>query len=186
MSESAKKRRPKTRPLRAEPVRERGAEVVRPRHKAEGRSEKSPGLVVNKAAEIRRTASLLVSQGELPRPSTIRERLKRKGIVVTSQQVSMALSNTEFAYRRNQIDQGRPPVLFPDPALALRQVSIEDVMEARKFVEKLGGIEKAMAALVAFRQFGGEQATATELTKSQTATDGNSPETARAAMRLTS
>jgi hypothetical protein len=156
MSESAKKQRPKTRPPRAEPVRERGAEVVQPRRRPEGRKEKSSGLVVNKAAEIRRVASLLVSEGELPRPKTIRERLGRKGIVVTSQQVSMALSNTEFAYRRNQIDQRRSPVFFPEPTLALGQVSIDDVYKAREFVRSMGSLEKAMAALVALGQFGGE------------------------------
>ena len=118
--------------------------------------QKSPGLVVNKAAEIRRVASLLVTEGELPRPKTIRQRLGRKGIVVTSQQVSMALANTEFAYRRIQVDQRRPPVVFPDPTLALGQVSIDDVYKAREFVRSMGSLEKAMAALVALGQFGGE------------------------------
>jgi hypothetical protein len=153
MSDPAKKQRPKTGQPRAEPVRERGTELVRPRRKTEGRKEKAPGLVVNKAAEIRRVASALVAEGELPRPKTIRERLGRKGIVVTSQQVSMALANTEFAYRRIQVDQRHPPVVFPEPTLALSQCSLEDVLEARKFVERLGSLERAMAALVALGQF---------------------------------
>lgn len=68
-------------------------------------SEKSPGMILNKAAEIRREASLLASQGVLPRPKVVREQLGRKGITVTSQQVSMALSKTEFAYRKNQPHQ---------------------------------------------------------------------------------
>lgn len=155
MSESAENRRGQTRPPRAEPVKERVHEIDRPRRdKSDGRT-KSPGLVVNKAAEIRRIASLLVAQGDLPRPKTIRERLRRKGISVTSQQVSMALAKTEFAYRRNQVDQ-RPPVLFPEPTLALAQVSIDDVIKAKAFVADVGTIEKAMAALVALKQFGGE------------------------------
>jgi hypothetical protein len=108
---------------------------------------KSPGLVVNKAAEIRRVASALVAEGELPRPKTIRERLGRKGIVVTSQQVSMALANTEFAYRRIQVDQRHPPVLFPDPTLALSKVSFEELEETREFVRKLGSAEKALVAI---------------------------------------
>lgn len=57
---------------------------------------KSPGLVANKAAEIRKVATLLASRGKTPRPKAIREHLGRKGIVVNSQQVSMALTNTEF------------------------------------------------------------------------------------------
>ena len=46
--------------------------------------------------------------------------------------------------------------MFPEPTLALGQVSIEDVIKARNFVADVGTIEKAMAALVALKQFGGE------------------------------
>jgi hypothetical protein len=158
MSQPERKRRTPTRPLRAEPVREPAKDHGRARRqKSDGPTEKSPGLVVNKAAEIRRVASVLVSQGKLPRPKAVREHLGRRGIVVTSQQVSMALSNTEFAYRRNQIDQRRPSLLIPEPTLALSQVSIDDVYKAREFVSAIGSLEKAMAALVALKQFGGEQ-----------------------------
>ena len=111
--------------------------------------QKSPGLVVNKAAEIRRVASLLVTEGELPRPKTIRQRLGRKGIVVTSQQVSMALANTEFAYRRIQVDQRRPPVVFPDPLDAISQVCAEEFPKVKEFAREMGSIERAIAALVA-------------------------------------
>ena len=111
--------------------------------------QKSPGLVVNKAAEIRRVASLLVTEGELPRPKTIRQRLGRKGIVVTSQQVSMALANTEFAYRRIQVDQRRPPVVFPDPLDAFSQVLPNEFPKAQEFAREMGSIERAIAALVA-------------------------------------
>lgn len=111
--------------------------------------QKSPGLVVNKAAEIRRTASLLVAEGELPRPKTIRQRLGRKGIVVTSQQVSMALANTEFAYRRIQVDQRRPRVVFPDPLDAISQVLPNEFPKAQEFAREMGSIERAIAALVA-------------------------------------
>lgn len=113
--------------------------------------KKSPGLVVNKAAEIRRTASLLVSQGELPRPSTIRERLKRRGIVVTSQQVSMALSNTEFAYRRNATQSAHPMIVI-DPLSAVNKVSHEEIGRAGGLVKEMGSFEKALDALVAFGQ----------------------------------
>jgi hypothetical protein len=107
------------------------------------RPKKSTGLVVNKAAEIRRVASLLAAEGGLPRPKTIRERLGRKGIAVTSQQVSMALSNTEFAYRRIQTGRRRPEI----------EVSLEEVVNAKKFVEQMGSVEKAMASIAAFGRF---------------------------------
>jgi hypothetical protein len=121
--------------------------MARTREKTKGLSasepKKSPGLVVNKAAEIRRVAGVLVAEGELPRPKTIRERLGRKGIVVTSQQVSMALTDTEFAYRRNQVDRAHPEI----------EVSLEDVVNAKKFVEQMGSVEKAMASIAAFGKY---------------------------------
>ena len=107
------------------------------------KKHKTPGLVPNKSMEIRKAARELVSQGKTPRPRDIVAQLKAKGIVTSSQQVSMALSNTEFAYRRNQ------------EAQALGQVSIEDVFKAKKFVADLGTIEKAMAALAALKKFKG-------------------------------
>ena len=40
--------------------------------------------------------------------------------------------------------------------MAFGQVSIDDVYKAREFVRSMGSLEKAMAALVALGQFGGE------------------------------
>jgi len=40
----------------------------------------------------------------------------------------------------------------PDPK-ALRQVSVEDLVKAQKFVEEIGNFEKAMASVVVFSQF---------------------------------
>lgn len=61
--------------------------------------KKSDGWVLNKTAEIRKVAKSLVVQGKPPRPKDIRQILETKGIKVTSQQVSMSLSKTEFAYK---------------------------------------------------------------------------------------
>ena len=113
---------------------------------------KTPGLVVNKAAEIRRAASLLVSHRELPRPSTIRELLRRRGIVVTSQQVSMALSNTEFAYRRNTPKWEGPRPVLPDPLECIRQTSRQNLDDAEELVRKVGSLKGAIASLVALGQ----------------------------------
>lgn len=66
----------------------------------------------NKSMEIRKAARELVAQGKPPRP-----------------QVSTALRDTEFALRKP--DWHNPPVILPDPAQALGQVSIEDVLKAR-------------------------------------------------------
>ncbi|MEI7927366.1 MAG: hypothetical protein WCH40_02370 [Verrucomicrobiales bacterium] len=118
---------------------------------------------VNKTAEIRKAARALVLKGMPPRPMDIKARLKKSGIEVTSPQVSTALAGTEFAFRRNREEWARPRSLFPEPTLALSQVSIDDVLEARKFVERLGSLEKAMAALVALGQFGGGASKPSEL-----------------------
>jgi hypothetical protein len=133
--------------------------------RSKARSEAPVGVLsdgcepVSKTAEIRKAARFLVSNGLPPRPMDIVARLKKAGIVVTSAQVSTALAGTEFAFRRNREEWERPRSLFPEPTLALSQVSIEDVLEARKFVERLGTLKRAMAALVALGQFGGEAKT---------------------------
>jgi hypothetical protein len=123
-----------------------------------GRSEP-----VNKTAEIRKAARALVLKGMPPRPMDIVARLKKAAIEVTSAQVSTALAGTEYAFRRSREEWSRPRPLFPEPTLALSQCSIEDVLEARKFVERLGSLEKAMAALVALGQFGGGASKPSEL-----------------------
>jgi hypothetical protein len=160
--------------------------IVKPKVAREiGADRKESGSAISKSDAIRQMARELVSKGQPPRPKDIVTELRKKGIVVLSSQVSTALRDTEFALRQLRVDWDSPPVLFPEPALALRQVSIDDVNKARDFVCLIGSLEKAMAALVALGQFGGEQATATEQTKSQTAADGRSSEK-ESAMRLTS
>jgi hypothetical protein len=134
-------------------------------HGRKGRSKagsETPAVVpsdrsepVNKAAEIRREARGLVLQGRAPRPIDIIARLKKREIEVTSAQVSTALAGTEFAYRRNREEWARPQSPFPEPALAFQLVGLEDVQMAKEFVDQIGSLEKAMAALVALQQFGG-------------------------------
>jgi|688.fasta_scaffold151684_2 hypothetical protein len=133
-----------------------GRSKTRPQKRAE-RSEQA--VPVNKTLEIRKVARQMVAVGKPPRPIEIVAQLKARGIDITSAHVSTALANTDFAFRRNRPDWERPQVVFPDPTLALGQVSIDDVIKARKFVVDLGTIEKAMAALVALKQFGGEAKT---------------------------
>ncbi len=158
----------------------------RSKKRSKKKAERSDQAVpVNKTLEIRRVARQMVAAGKPPRPVEIVARLEASGIDVTSAQVSTALANTDFAFRRNRTDWEGPQVIFPDPSVAFGQVSIDDVYKAQEFVRLIGSLEKAMAALVALGQFGGEQATATEQTKSQTAADGRSSEKGRA-MRLTS
>ena len=110
----------------------------------------------SKSEAIRAIARDMVAKGQPPRPKEIIAALRNLGITVLSSQVTTALRDTAFALRQFRVDWERPPVLFPEPALALSLVSLDDVFKAKKFVADLGGIEKAKAALVALVQFGGE------------------------------
>lgn len=111
--------------------------------------------LVNKAAEIRREARGLVLQGRSPRPIDIIARLKNREIEVTSAQVSTALAGTDFAFRRNREEWARPQSTFPESFLAFQIVGLEDLQKANAFVEDLGSLERAKAALVALQQLGG-------------------------------
>ena len=124
-----------------------------------GANRTEPVRATSKSEAIRAIARDMVSKGQPPRPKEIIAALRKKGIIVLSSQVTTALRDTEFALRQFRVDWERPPVVFPEPALALSLVSIDDVSKAKKFVADLGGIEKAKAALVALVQFGGESKT---------------------------
>lgn len=119
--------------------------------------QKSPGLVVNKTAAIRRVAAMLVSQGKPPRPKIIKEMLETEGIKVSSAQVSMGLTDTEFAYRRNTVDQRRPQSRLPNPLDAISQVLPNEFPKAQEFAREMGSIERAIAALVALSHCKREQ-----------------------------
>lgn len=121
-----------------------------------GFSRDTPVRETSKSDAIRAIAREMVLRGQPPRPKEIVAALRKLGITVLSSQVSTALRDTAFALRQLRVDWERPPVLFPEPTLAFGQVSIDDVIKAKAFVADVGTIEKAMAALVALKQFGGE------------------------------
>ena len=141
--------------------------------------------LINKTAKIREAARKMIEKGRPPRPVELVEALAAEGIDVSSGQVCVALRGTEFALKEHIGPTAHPVVSFPNPATALSQVSIDEVLAAREFVQRVGSLKKAMAALVALKQFGGEQVTAMEQTDAQTAADGRSSEKRRT-MRLTS
>ena len=133
--------------------------LVQPKFREQRADRKELGQAISKSEAIRQVAREMVVKGLPPRPKDIVSELHKKGIVVLSSQVSTALRETEFSLRQLRVDWNRPPVLFPEPTAALGQVSIDDVIKARNFVADVGTIEKAVAAIVAFKQFGGEAKT---------------------------
>lgn len=105
---------------------------------------------LNKTALIRKTAQELQTKMPLVRPRDIVKALEKQGVDVTSPQVSMALRGTNLAYRQKRTYAGRPQRNLSQRAA---DVSVDDVLKAREFVRQIGSVEKADAALFAYRQF---------------------------------
>jgi hypothetical protein len=120
------------------------------------KNPKSDVSRVNKTQKIREAArKLLEKTGSRPRPKDIISELEGDEIAVTSPQVSQALAGTDLAFRQKRAIR-KTQADFPDPATAIGLVSVDDLIAARDYVLKVGALKKAMAALVALRQFGGE------------------------------
>lgn len=114
---------------------------------------------VNKSEEIRKVASSMKNKGEKPRPVTIIEVLRKQGVEVSSPQVSMVLKKMGFRPRRRSKTGGAEKAAAKGSAKsAVRakktsNITLEDLMEAKKIVGSLGGVDKALATLEALRKF---------------------------------
>jgi hypothetical protein len=118
---------------------------------------------VNKSAEIRKVATAMKARNEKPRPVTIIEVLGKQGVEVSSPQVSMVLKRMGFRPRRRRKGSAKPAggvavVTTKGNAKAVRtkatKISVEDLVAAKKAVSRLGGLDRALAAIEALRQFG--------------------------------
>jgi hypothetical protein len=116
---------------------------------------------VNKSAEIRKVAAAMKAAGEKPRPVVIIATLKKQGVEVSSPQVSMVLKRMGFRPRRRRKNgaAGKPVATTAGSAKAVRmkatKISVEDLVAAQKAVSRLGGLDRALAAIEALRQFEG-------------------------------
>ena len=115
---------------------------------------------VNKSAEIRKIAAAMKASGEKPRPVTIIGVLKKQGVEVSSPQVSMVLKRMGFRQRKRRKGgklAGNALVTTKGSGKAVRtkatKISIEDLVAAKKAVSRLGGLDRALAAIEALRQF---------------------------------
>ncbi|MFM8733953.1 MAG: hypothetical protein ACKOC8_01975 [Pirellulales bacterium] len=127
---------------------------------AEKSAEKKPAADVNKSAEIRKLATAMKAKGEKPRPVTIIAVLKKQGIEVSSPQVSMVLKRMGFKPRRRRKSGGLAAVAAAaakagktGPGGKKAKISVEDLVAAKKAVGRLGGLDRALAAIEALRQF---------------------------------
>ena len=124
-------------------------------------TEKKPATDINKSEEIRKVATAMKAKGEKPRPVTIIATLKKQGVEVSSPQVSMVLKRMGFRPRRRRKNgaAGKPVATTAGSAKAVRmkatKISVEDLVAAQKAVSRLGGLDRALAAIEALRQFEG-------------------------------
>lgn len=124
-------------------------------------ADKKPAKDVNKSEEIRKAATAMKSKGEKPRPVVIIATLKKQGIEVSSPQVSMVLKRMGFRprKRRKQIDLAAAAAAAGKSGAggkggkAPPKISVEDLVAAKKAVSRLGGLNRALAAIEALRQF---------------------------------
>jgi transposase len=113
---------------------------------------------VNKSEEIRKAAAALKAAGEKPRPVTIIAALGKRGIEVSSPQVSMVLKRMGFRPRRRRKSGSK---VASSAAAAggkasrgkVSKISVEDLVAAKKAISRLGGLDRALAAIEALRQF---------------------------------
>jgi hypothetical protein len=113
---------------------------------------------MNKSEEIRKIAAAMKAKGEKPRPVTIIEVLRKQGVEVSSPQVSMVLKRMGFRPRRRRKSGGTEVGAAKSTTKAVRvkkasNITIEDLMEAKKVVSALGGVDRALATLEALRKF---------------------------------
>ena len=119
-------------------------------------AEKKDAKEVNKSEEIRKVAGAMKERGEKPRPVTIVALLKKQGIAVSSPQVSMVLKRMGFKPRKRRkagAAAGAPKAARPRAAAG--QLSIDDLLAAKKVVEQFGGSDRAIAAISALKRFEG-------------------------------
>lgn len=116
-------------------------------------AKKPPAKDLNKSAEIRKLAAGIKAKGEKPRPKTIIDMLKKRGITVSSPQVSMVLKKMGFRPRRRRKAVDRATNHAAPGTKKPSKVKIEDLVKAKKVAAQMGGVEKALAALQALKGF---------------------------------
>jgi len=100
-------------------------------------------------------------KGEKPRPVTIIATLKKQGVEVSSPQVSMVLKRMGFRPRkRRKAGNLAAAAVAANKAnkanktgKSKTKISVEDLVAAKKAIGRLGGLDRAVAAIEALRQF---------------------------------
>ena len=107
---------------------------------------------VNKAEEIRQAAKAI---GKRVRPRDIIAALKEKGIEVSSAQVSTTLHNAGFRRRRRRVAVAAAAAPAAGPgrrAAKSGKLSLESLLAAKSFIDRVGSVDKAEEAISALKK----------------------------------
>lgn len=110
-------------------------------------SRSSEPSKLNKSDEIRKLAKELQGRGEQPRPVTIVNALKARGITVSSPQVSMVLKKEGVKRRSRKVKTSAAPAVRTSSVSAGESFTVHQLLAAKKFVEMIGSPRQAMALL---------------------------------------
>jgi len=126
---------------------------------------KKPGEEIRSKADlIRKVAGIIKAKGEKPRPSEIVQILKEEGVDVFPAQVSMTLRAAGYRPLRKRRKgnkaaagsaAGKAVGRKAGSSGRVEQISIDDLLEAKRVAGAFGGTEKAIAALQALKRFEG-------------------------------
>ena len=113
---------------------------------------------LNKSEEIRKLAKLMKERGEKPRPVVIVATLKKQGIDVSSPQVSMVLKRMGFRPRKRRKNGAaksgvRAAATRPSAPNRSGNISVDELLTAKRVVAQLGGTDRALAAIAALKRF---------------------------------
>ncbi len=101
---------------------------------------------LNKSEEIRKLANELQGRGEKPRPVTIVNMLKARGVTVSSPQVSMVLKKEGVERRPRKVKTSAAPVKKSSVSGGA-SFTVHQLVAAKKFVEMIGSAKQAMAVI---------------------------------------
>ena len=102
---------------------------------------------LNKSEEIRKLATEIQGRGEKPRPVTIVNTLKARGIVVSSPQVSMVLKKVGVERRPRKVKTSVAPTPKASSVSGGESFTVHQLLAAKKFVEMIGSPKRAMSLL---------------------------------------
>jgi hypothetical protein len=112
---------------------------------------KPAGKDVNKSEEIRKVATAMKAEGQKPRPVVIIDILKKRGIVVSSPQVSMVLKRMGLRPRKRRSSEE----MAAGRAGRQAALSIDDLVAAKQLLAQFGGADRALAAIKALKRLEG-------------------------------